>query len=181
MTIHDNSSKRTILPAHIETTVAAIARLHAEHHKRATPFQRFTEGLTARAGKTSFVILLTAVVAGWIMINLLIRLNGGHPFDEPPFVWLELFVSLAALYMTTLILSTQRRDDELASHREQLALELAMLSDQKLYHHFHKLMVTTHMILPLDRENLSSTWRDHPLPLYLKEVWWQTLYCCRTC
>lgn len=119
------------MPAHIETTVAAIARLHAEHHKRATPFQRFTEGLTARAGKTSFVILLTAVVAGWIMINLLIRLNGGHPFDEPPFVWLELFVSLAALYMTTLILSTQRRDDELASHREQLALELAMLSDQK--------------------------------------------------
>ncbi len=33
--------------------------------------------------------------------------------------------------MTVLILSTQRRDDELASHREQLTLELAILSEQK--------------------------------------------------
>lgn len=56
---------------------------------------------------------------------------GRHPFDEPPFAWLEGLVSLAALYMTVLILSTQRRDDELASHREQLTLELAILGDQK--------------------------------------------------
>jgi uncharacterized membrane protein len=58
-------------------------------------------------------------------------LTGRQPFDAPPFSWLELLVSLAALYMTALILSTQRRDDELASHREQLTLELAILSDQK--------------------------------------------------
>ena len=30
------------------------------------------------------------------------------------------------------ILSTQRRDDELASHRDQLTLELAILSDRKV-------------------------------------------------
>jgi uncharacterized membrane protein len=33
--------------------------------------------------------------------------------------------------MTVLILSTQRRDDELASYREQLTLELAILGEQK--------------------------------------------------
>ena len=36
-----------------------------------------------------------------------------------------------ALYMTTLILATQRREGELAGHREQLTLELAILSEQK--------------------------------------------------
>jgi uncharacterized membrane protein len=40
-------------------------------------------------------------------------------------------ISLSALYMTTLILITQRREDELASHREQLILELGILSEQK--------------------------------------------------
>ena len=40
-------------------------------------------------------------------------------------------VSLAALYMTVLILTTQRRENELASHHEQLTLELAILSEQK--------------------------------------------------
>jgi uncharacterized membrane protein len=33
--------------------------------------------------------------------------------------------------MTVLILSTQRRDDELTSYREQLTLELAILGEQK--------------------------------------------------
>ena len=33
--------------------------------------------------------------------------------------------------MTVLILTTQRREDEMAGHREQLTLELAILSEQK--------------------------------------------------
>ncbi len=33
--------------------------------------------------------------------------------------------------MTVLILVTQRREDQLASHREQLTLELGILSEQK--------------------------------------------------
>ena len=36
-----------------------------------------------------------------------------------------------ALYVTLFILTTQRRDDELAGYREQLTLELAILSEQK--------------------------------------------------
>jgi uncharacterized membrane protein len=123
--------KTTILPPHIEATVAAIARLHTEHHERATPFQRFTEDLTARAGRPQFIAWLSFAVLGWIGINVLLTATGHRAFDAPPFAWLEGIVSLAALYMTVLILSTQRRDDELASHREQLTLELAILGDQK--------------------------------------------------
>jgi uncharacterized membrane protein len=40
-------------------------------------------------------------------------------------------VTLAALYMTVLILATQRRENELASHHEHLTLDLAILSEQK--------------------------------------------------
>lgn len=40
-------------------------------------------------------------------------------------------VSLGALYMTVLILSTQRRDDELARQKEHLFLQLTFLVDQK--------------------------------------------------
>ena len=38
---------------------------------------------------------------------------------------------LAALYITVLILITQRHENELTNHRQQLTLELAMLSEQK--------------------------------------------------
>ncbi len=126
-----DTDRTAILPAHIEDTVQAIARLHAEHHGQATPFQRFTEGLTARAGRPSFIAWLSVIVLGWIALNLVSMLLGRQLLDEPPFGWLSTAVSLAALYMTVLILSTQRRDDELASHREQLTLELAILGEQK--------------------------------------------------
>jgi uncharacterized membrane protein len=39
--------------------------------------------------------------------------------------------SLTSLYMVAAILATQRREDELSEWREQLTLELAVLSEQK--------------------------------------------------
>ena len=38
---------------------------------------------------------------------------------------------MLALYVTVLILTTQRREDQLAGYREQLTLELAILGEQK--------------------------------------------------
>ena len=107
--------RTAILPAHIEDTVQAIAKLHAELHERATPFQKLTEGLTNRAGRPGFIVWLMVAVAGWVSLNLAMVGFGRRPLDEPPFPWLELAVSLAALFLTLLILSTQRRDDEPAT------------------------------------------------------------------
>lgn len=120
-----------ILPAHIEQTVQAIAQLHADHEARATPLQRFVERLTARAGRPRFLALLTVVIVAWMAINVAMVAVGRKPLDEPPFFWLQGLVALTALYMTVLILTTQRREDEMAGHREQLTLELAILSEQK--------------------------------------------------
>lgn len=66
-------------------------------------------------------------MAGWVAFNLVLIGAGRQPLDEPPFAWLELFASLLALVMTVMILTTQRRD-ELAGHRDQLTLELAIMS-----------------------------------------------------
>ena len=70
-------------------------------------------------------------MAGWIGFNLLAAGLGYRPIDPPPFSWLEGAVSLLSLYMVVLILATQRREDQLAQHREQLILELALSSEQK--------------------------------------------------
>ena len=124
-------NQKTNSPAHIEATVAAIERLQAEHHRQATPSQRFAEGLTATVGQTKFLGWLTVIAVGWIGVNLVIIASGYRPFDAPPFASLATAVSLGALYMTVLILSTQRRDDQLADQKEHLFLQLAVLADQK--------------------------------------------------
>jgi uncharacterized membrane protein len=53
--------------------------------------------------------------------------DGIRPIDEP----LQGAVALAALYMTVLVLTTQRHENELTSHHEQLTLQLTILSGQK--------------------------------------------------
>jgi uncharacterized membrane protein len=53
------------------------------------------------------------------------------PYRSTPFSWLGGAVSLVSLYMVILILATQQREYQLAQLREQLTLELAILSEQK--------------------------------------------------
>jgi uncharacterized membrane protein len=125
------ADKTPVLPSHIEDTIQAIATVHAEHYKRAAPLQRIIARLTATAGRPGFAIILTVIVFGWVFANLIILGTGREPWDPPPFPWLSGIASLAALYTTVSILVTQRHDDELARHREQLTLEIAILSEQK--------------------------------------------------
>ncbi len=120
-----------ILPAHIQDTVEAIAKLHAEHQQSAGRLQRVVERLTGWIGRPQFIALLTAAIVLWVGGNLLADRRGGSAWDAPPFAWLQGTFGLLALYVTVLILTTQRREDQLAGYREQLTLELAIVGEQK--------------------------------------------------
>ena len=125
------TAETPILPAHIQDTVEAIAKLHAEHQQAAGRLQHLVERLTGWIGRPQFIALLTGAMLLWVGANLLATWAGGAAWDEPPFAWLQGVVGLLALYVTVLILTTQRREDQLAGYREQLTLELAIVSEQK--------------------------------------------------
>ncbi len=116
---------------HIEDTFQAIARVRAEHNRKATLLERMVDKLTGRAGRPGFVVFLILIFVSWIALNSVLLLLGKRPIDQPPFFWMQGAVSLAALFTTVLILATQRRENELASHHQHLTLELAILSEQK--------------------------------------------------
>ncbi len=123
-------SDSPILPAHIEATVKAIADLHADHHRRATAVQRIVDKSVKFVGRPRFVGILTALIGIWIATNLVLG-RIGYAFDRPPFETLQDLGQLLGIFITVLILITQRRENELTEHREQLTLELAILSEQK--------------------------------------------------
>jgi uncharacterized membrane protein len=127
----DTKLASPVLPDHIEETIRSIDRLHAEHRRDATPLQRAVDRMTTLLGRPGFILLVTVIVALWVGGNLLAAAFGHRAIDPPPFSGLAGVVSLASLYMVVLILATQRREDQLAQHREQLILELALLSEQK--------------------------------------------------
>ncbi|WP_158746855.1 DUF1003 domain-containing protein [Acidisphaera sp. L21] len=120
-----------ILPAHIEDTIQAIARLHADHRQEAGALQRVVEHSTAWIGRPRFLAGLGILIVLWIGGNLSGSFAGYSVGDAPPFAWLQGVLGLLALYVTLLILTTQRREDQLAGYREQLTSELAILGEQK--------------------------------------------------
>jgi uncharacterized membrane protein len=120
-----------MLPDHVEKTVEAIAELHLEHFRRATSVQRGVDRMTKVVAKPALIGLLTLFLVGWISLNLILEFSGRGAFDPPPFQGLQDVAAMLGLYITVLILNTQRREDELGERRDRLTLELAVLSDQK--------------------------------------------------
>jgi uncharacterized membrane protein len=105
--------------------------LRAEHTQETSLLQHGVDRLTALVGLPGFAAALTVAIVLWIAANLLASWFGLRPVDPPPFVWLQGALTTGALYVATLILTTQRREEKLSSQREQLLLELAILNDKK--------------------------------------------------
>lgn len=127
----DPDEEGAILPEHIETTIQAISDMQARHQLRATPSQRAFVLMAGLVARPRFLGVVTFAILLWVSANLAASRFGWQAWDPPPFNWLQGLVSTAALYTAVIILIAQKRDDELTSLREQLTLELAILSERK--------------------------------------------------
>jgi uncharacterized membrane protein len=73
-------------------------------------FGRFAEAIARFIGTARFLVLQTIVVIGWIAWNVL--LPRSLRFDEFPFIFLTLALSLQAAYAAPLILLAQNRQTD---------------------------------------------------------------------
>ena len=120
------------LPAHVEDALKAITSMQAAHHEQATPLAHMVDRVTATVARPGFLISIGATAMLWIAINLLSGHMGLATLDAAPFPLLELVVSCAALFIAVLILASQRRADRLTNLQEQMTLEMALLTTQKV-------------------------------------------------
>jgi uncharacterized membrane protein len=126
-----NETEAPPLPQHVESTVQAIANLHADHDATAERADRIADAITHWLGRPFAGLIVLGFVLLWMGINLVLPGSGITAFDKPPFAWLDLILSLSAVLMTVIILASQYRAETLAGRREQLMLQLAFLSDHK--------------------------------------------------
>lgn len=119
------------LPAQEKDPLRATGRLHTAHAEDASRSQSLVERITRGAGTPAFIGLLAVLALLWISLNLALVAANLEPFDAPPFAWLQGAAAVTALFIALLILTTQQRDDQLNELRDQLTLELAILSEEK--------------------------------------------------
>lgn len=119
-------------PDHLEATIRALADHRLELHGQGTPFRRAVDRMTGEFGRPRFIGVISVIVGGWIVGNLLAPACGLAAIDPPPFTWGVSAIALVSLYMVVLVLITQRGEDRLSQHRELLILELAILGERKI-------------------------------------------------
>ena len=112
--------------------VESVASIRARAELRLDKHQRIMEVLTASLGRPRTVYAISALVLGWITVNVLApRVLGWKCIDPPPFFWLQGTVALAALLMTTLVLITANRQTRNAEERSHLDLQINLLAEHK--------------------------------------------------
>lgn len=119
------------MPHHVEDAAATIAAIHPAHHREARALQKAVSRATSGIAQPGTLILITLAIGIWLTLNLALPEFGRAAIDPFPFPSLATIVSAIALYLAAMILMTQRHDDEMATRREQITLELAILSEQK--------------------------------------------------
>ncbi len=117
---------------HVEDGVQRMADLHAAHNGELNLLEHGVGVLTASLAQPLVLLAAAVLVGGWIGFGLLAALLHLKAFDPPPYPLLECAATIAALFMTLLILATQRREEIISRRRSQLTLQLAVMSEQKI-------------------------------------------------
>ena len=116
-----------------------VAIQRQEELKR-TAAQRRVEYLSSIIGSARYLTSLCAFAAFWVTYNLLTA----KPFDPFPFPLLAGVLALAALVSTTVILIAQNRQAFLEQRRSHLALQVSLLSEDKVTKLIHLLEELRH-------------------------------------
>ena len=144
-------------------------RFHRAHRGAAA----FGEGFVPRAaekvadamGTVQFVVISTAVIAAWVLVNHVVGfltnswhgLLHGRGFDPAPFILLNLVFSAVAYYSASMVMIAQKtqakrdlaREEADARHREDLAETQVELITQNtaLTEDVHRLTKQVHELL----------------------------------
>jgi len=108
--------------------VAVIHRLEAAAFADRGCLDRLADHVARFAGQPLFLALHVAWFGLWITVNLL---PGSRHFDPYPFTFLTLVVSLEAIFLSAFILSSQNRAAEISDRRNQLDLQINLLTEQE--------------------------------------------------
>jgi uncharacterized membrane protein len=131
------SAKHTVAPGaelseHVAHNIETIAHLQTETEGKVGRNQRTIERITASIGQPWALNAILGAVGLWVALNTLGPRVGLPRMDPPPFPWLQGAMSLSALLVTTMILTTQNRQAKRLFHRGNLELQVNLVAEQKI-------------------------------------------------
>ena len=111
-----------------ERNVQTILELEEAAKANRSNANRLADIIARFCGSMTFVWVHVVWFAGWVLAN---SLPGIRHFDPFPFTFLTLVVSLEAIFLSTFILISQNHETALSERRNQLDLQINLLTEQE--------------------------------------------------
>jgi uncharacterized membrane protein len=116
----------------LDQDIEAIVSMRMNAERKVSRHQRAIEKLTGTLGRPLAVYFILLFIALWIIVSAFHNALGLFTFDGPPFPWLQDIISVSALLMTVVVLTTQNRQARLSEQRRHLDLQIALLTERKV-------------------------------------------------
>jgi uncharacterized membrane protein len=145
---HDAYRKPQTVHDVTRQNVQAMRQLEEAAMARRTRGDRAAALIARFCGSMRFVVIHVVLFSAWLSYNLMPGL--GH-FDPYPFTFLTLVVSLEAIFLSAFILISQNYDMRVSDRRNQLDLQINLLSEQE----------NTKMLQMLERIAIKVGAEDH--------------------
>ena len=114
----------------LQRNISSVMRLEQKAIRRRTRGERVADAIMAAAGSITFIAAHVAVFAGYVLVTVgfvpIVK-----PFDPFPFSFLTFIVSLEAIFLSLLVLLSQKRIVRDADKRAHLDLQVDMLAEQE--------------------------------------------------
>ena len=120
------------LSTHVHDNIDSIVSHQQREEEKLTRPERYLQRICALIGRPGYLFAVLALVALWILGNLLVASLAMKPFDPPPFERLQGMLTFAALATSTIVLITQQRQARLENQRAHLDLQVNLLTEQKV-------------------------------------------------
>ena len=111
-----------------ERNVQTIVQLEEAARANRSGSDRIAGAIAKFCGSVSFVWAHVILFAAWLILNII---PGIDHFDPFPFTFLTLIVSLEAIFLSTFILISQNLEMRLSERRNQLDLQINLLTEQE--------------------------------------------------
>ena len=114
-----------------QRNIALIAALEALETAKRSWAERVSDWVTRFGGSIAFVYVHVGWFGAWLLWNGSTRVPPALRFDPFPFQLLNLVVALEAIVLSTFILMSQNRQNQLSDRRNHLDLQINLLSEQE--------------------------------------------------
>ena len=114
----------------LDRNIQALIDLRKKIASQRRPQDRVTDAIAAFAGSIYFVYVHLAILVIWALWNL--GWLGLRPFDPFPFTLLPSIASVEAIFLSTLLMINQNRMQTLEERREDLDLQVSLLTEHEI-------------------------------------------------